>query len=261
MSADDRTDAAASVGRVFDVIGAVAELTAASSGGVTVSDVARRLDRERSQVSRTLASLADQGMVVRDHERRYRVAWNLYATARALTDRRLRDVGLTLLDALSHETGEASFLGVLQGDATVTITESVPLSSRLIGSWVGRAYPAFCSDAGRALLWDADDSEVRAVLAATAFTSPGPNAPRDIDEVLERLDEARARGFAIVDQEAEPGLYSVSAPVRDFTGEVIAAVQIVGERDGLHARTDELGTACRTTADALSGALGAPTVS
>ncbi|GAA4484021.1 IclR family transcriptional regulator [Microbacterium panaciterrae] len=246
------------MGRGFDVLSALAELLPDSPAGATVQDVAHALDRERSQVSRTLSALADQHLVVRGDDHRYRLSWGWYAAAQDLTARRMRTTGLEVLDELASSVGEACFLGILQGDSTLTIVESIPAGSRMIGSWVGRAYPAFCSDAGQAVLWDASDDEVRTVFAQTSFTSPGPNAPRSVEDFLVRLQKARDRGYAIVDQEAEPGLYSVSAPVWDFRGDAAAGIQIVGERRTLQPRTAELAQACVAAAEALSDALGAP---
>lgn len=247
-----------SMGRGFDVLSTLAALSARTPGGVSVQDIAHALDRERSQVSRTLSALADRDLVVRSEDHRYRLAWSWYATAQDLMDRRLHTAGLQVLDELAETVGEPCFLGVLQGDSTLTIVESIPAGSGMIGSWVGRAYPAFCSDAGRAVLWDASDAEVRAVFARTSFASPGPNAPSSVDDFLDRLREARALGYAIVDQEAEPDLYSVSAPVWDFRDEVAAGVQIVGERDVLQPRAAQLVEACVAAAEALSAGLGAP---
>lgn len=256
--AEDPDPPRTSMGRGFDVLSALAGLSSAHLDGVSVRDVASALGRERSQVSRTLSALADRGLVVRGEDHGYRLAWTWYATAQDLTERRLHTAGLSVLDDLAETVGEACFLGVLQGDSTLTIVESIPAGSGMIGSWVGRAYPAFCSDAGRAVLWDASDDEVRAVFARTSFTSPGPNAPTSVDDFLDRLGEARAAGYAIVDQEAEPELYSVSAPVWDFRDEVAAGVQIVGERSVLQPRTAELADACVAAAAELSAALGAP---
>lgn len=240
------------MGRGMDVVSCVAEMSAASGRGVSVQDIARALQRDRSQISRTLAALADERLVSRGPDGRYRLAWGWYASAEQLVERRLRSEGLTILDELSEAVGEACFLGVLEGDATVTIVESVPAAARLIGSWIGRAYPAFCSDAGQAVLWDASDEEVRGVFSRTKFRSAGPNAAASVDEFLERLKGSRARGYAIVAEEAEPGLYSVSAPVWDFRGEVIAGLQIVGERHRLEPRSEALGAACVEAAERLS---------
>lgn len=251
-------DATSSMGRGFDVLSALAELTARAPFHATVSEVAARLGRDRSQVSRTLASLDAHGLVVRGDDRAYRLGWGWYAAAQELTERRLRVDGLNVLDRLRDASDEACFLGVLVGDSTVTIAESIPSSSRMIGSWIGRAYPAFCSDAGQAVLWDAADDEVRAVFERTAFRSAGPKAPVSVDDFLGRLASARLRRFAIVDEEAEPGLCSVSAPVRDFRGEVVAALQVVGRRETIAPRTAELGELCVGAADELSRALGMP---
>jgi IclR family pca regulon transcriptional regulator len=245
------------MGRGFEVISALADLTR-TAPGVSVTAVAEHLGRDRSQVSRTLAALDRRGYVARSSDRGYRLAWRWYADAQEITELRLRIQGLTILDELAADVGESCFIGVLHGADTVTIVESVPPASRMIGSWVGRAYPAYCSDAGQAVLWDADDDEVRDVFAVTRFDSPGPRAPRSVDDFLERLGAARGRGYAIVDEEAEAGLYSVSAPVLDFRSEVIAAVQIVGERAMLVERTALLGSKCRAAADRLSAQLGHP---
>ncbi|GAA1638684.1 IclR family transcriptional regulator [Microbacterium flavum] len=248
------------MGRGLDVLSAVADLSAAQTAGVTVQEAAQALGRERSQVSRTLAALHEDGLLVREADGRYRIAWGWYGSAQELVHRRLRTIGLAVLDDLSDATGETCFLGVLAGDTTVTVVESIPSASRMIGSWVGRAYPAFCSDAGRAVLWDADDDEVRAVFADTDFDAGGPRSPRDVDDFLLRLRESRDRGYAIVDEEAEPELYSVSAPVWDFRGEVVAGLQIVGQRSALAPRADALGARCVAAASTLSSALGSSAV-
>lgn len=242
------------MGRGMDVLSALATLTVAHPRGVSVSTVAAFLERDRSQVSRTLAHLASMQLAERT-SLGYTVSPHPYAHSQALTETRLRTGGLTALEALSAETGEACFLGELYGDSTVTIAESVPPEIGLLGSWVGRAYPAFCSDAGQAVLWDANDAEIRDVFAQTDFTAGGPQAPRNVDAFLARLETSRQRGFSIVEEEAEPGLMSVAAPVFDFRGEVVAAMQVVGTVERLQDRIHDLGTACQRSAQRLSGHL------
>ncbi|CAH0198001.1 HTH-type transcriptional regulator KipR [Microbacterium sp. Bi98] len=246
-----------SMGRGLDVLSSVATLTR-DLRPATVSVIADSLGRERSQVSRTLASLERSGLVTRAADRSFALAWGWYAAAQELSAQRLRTHGLVVLEDLSSHLGEAAFLSVLQGDTTLTMLESLPADSRMIGSWIGRAYPAYCSDAGRATLWDAPADEIRAVFRATEFSPQGPNTPTSIDDFLARLDDDRRRGFAIVDQEAEPGLYSVAAPVWDHRGEVVAAVQVIGTRDVMAERTATCGEACARAAAELSRELGAP---
>ncbi|WP_323744333.1 IclR family transcriptional regulator [Pseudoclavibacter sp. VKM Ac-2888] len=251
-------DSNSSMGRALDVLTTLADLTRVAPHRATVAQVAAMLERDRSQVSRTLKFLTEEGAVTRLEDRSYQLGWRGYATAQELTDRRLQTDGLTLLEELAERTREACFIGVLSGDSTVTIVEALPTAARMIGSWLGRPYPAFCSDAGQGVLWDATDDEIAAVLAATEFRAAGPNAAASLEEFLARLAAARERGYSIVDEEAEPGLYSVGAPVYDFRGEVVAAVQIVGTRERLRPKTAELGAAVRDSALTLSTILAAP---
>lgn len=245
------------MGRGLDVLTALAALIK-DRQRATVGEIARALGRERSQISRTLSTLDRAGLVERHPDRSFTLAWSWYAAAQELTAQRLLAHGLEALESLSSLLGEATFLSLLQGDTTLTTLESLPARSRMIGSWIGRAYPAYCSDAGRACLWDASADEIRAIFSTTAFIAQGPNTATSVDEFLARLDDDRERGFAVVDQEAEPGLASVAAPVWDFRGEVVAAVQVVGTRDAILPRTSECGEACARAAADLSRHLGAP---
>lgn len=243
-----------SMGRGMEVFRGLGRTAHALPCGTPVSSLAESLERDRSQVSRTLAALAQARLVDRTRAG-YRVAARTYARAQALSEHRLRVDGLTVLEQLSAITGEACFLGELYGASTVTIAESIPQSMGMVGSWVGRAYPAFCSDAGYAALWDADDAEIAAVLGRIDASLGGPGAVTGVAEFITRLQRARARGYSIVDEEAEAGLTSVAAPVYDYRDEVVAAVQVVGHSAPVRSRVSEFGNACRAAAEHLSAVL------
>ncbi|WP_043793815.1 IclR family transcriptional regulator [Pseudarthrobacter chlorophenolicus] len=227
-----------SMGRGVLALLAVGSRHAAEHPGGTVADIAAGLGKDRSQVSRYLRSAEQEGFLARTAHRAYALDWEFLTDAQQLTTRRLESDAAIALDTLAADTDEACFLGVLHGNSTVTIGESVPASSNLVGSWLGRPYPAYCSDAGQAVLWESSDAEVRSVFAGVDFVRHGPNTPHSVDEFLARREAAKARGYSIVDQEAEPGLYSLAVPVRDFKGEVVAALQIVGIRDRLEPRKE-----------------------
>ncbi|MFB9652677.1 MULTISPECIES: IclR family transcriptional regulator [Pseudarthrobacter] len=225
-----------SMGRGIMALFAVGARHAAGHPGGTVADIAADLGKDRSQVSRNLRGAEKEGFLRKAGQRTYSLDWSVLTDAQLLTERRLQSDGATALDTLAAGTDEACFLGVLHGDSTVTIGESVPASSNLVGSWLGRPYPAYCSDAGQAVLWEASEAEVRTVFADVLFVRHGPNTPADVDDFLARREAARKRGYSIVDEEAEPGLYSLAVPVRDFKGDVVAALQIVGIKDRLGPR-------------------------
>jgi IclR family transcriptional regulator, pca regulon regulatory protein len=247
------------VAKGLEALAALARDTAEGqrhASAASVSELARRMGRDRSQLSRTITAMAAEEFAVRDGSSGGVMPhWRLYTAARDLTAHRLRTDALTALEGMAAETGESCYLGILVGDTTVTIAERVPPGSRQLGSWIGRPYPAYCSDCGQALLSDATDDEVAAVFSRTDFVRHGPRTPTGVDDFLHRLAVTRRRGYSIVDEEAEPGLYSVAVPVRDFTDEVVAAVQVVGPRRRLEPRTQDCVNAALRWGRRLEGAL------
>lgn len=226
----------------------------------TVAEIAADLGKDRSQVSRSLRTAEQEGFLRRTPQRGFALDWGVLTDAHLLTRRRLHTDGTAALEHLSRETDEGCFLGILSGDSTVTVGESIPASSRLVGSWLGRPYPAYCSDAGQALLWDTPDAEIRKIFAQVPFVQHGPNTPSDVGDFLSRLEVARSRGYSIVDEEAEPGLYSLAVPVRDFRGVVVAALQIVGLKTRLEPAQSGHARALVAQGKWLETMLGCPAV-
>ena len=68
---------------------------------------------------------------------------------------------------------------------------------------------------------------------------------------------ARARGYAVVDEELELGLVGAAAPVRGFDGRVVAAVNVSAPKFRLGRRLDAAGRAVREAAADVSARLGA----
>jgi IclR family pca regulon transcriptional regulator len=79
---------------------------------------------------------------------------------------------------------------------------------------------------GRALLAYLDPHQLEKYLAAVRLDPLTAMTLVDRDRLRQVLDEVRQDGYAIVDQELELGLRSVAAPLRDWRGAVIAAVNV-----------------------------------
>jgi DNA-binding IclR family transcriptional regulator len=244
------------MGRGIMAVLAVGSCKPGGLPGGTVADIAADLGKDRSQVSRSLRTAEQEGFLARGEHRSYTLNWSLLTDAQLLTEQRLQSDGVTALEGLAGETDEGCFLGMLRGESTVTIGERVPASSNMVGSWLGRPYPAYCSDAGQALMWEASDAEVRTVFSGVDFVRHGPNTALDVEDFLSRLRGARARGYSIVDEEAEPGLYSLAVPIRDFKGDVVAALQVVGTKTRLEPRREVCATALLSWGKWLESALG-----
>jgi len=229
-------------------------------GSVGVVEIARLVGREKSQVSRALKTLAEAGLVDRDPETLgYRLGWRLFTLAACAADQHLVAVAPRILRGLVTAVGERAHLSVLEGSEVLTVLSESPAKAiiQAVG-WVGRPTPLHSTSSGRALLFDHSDDQVRALLDGATFSVEAPNAPRDVDDLLARLHRARRSGYAIADEEFETGLVAVAAPVRDFRGHVVAALNISAPKFRLGHNLDSAGLHVKAAAAQLSRALIRP---
>jgi DNA-binding IclR family transcriptional regulator len=236
-------------------IGILLALEGGEALGVT--RLAELVGREKSQVSRTLKVLADQGLVERDSETlAYRLGWRLFALAAVAGEQRLADAAPPCLRDLVRMFGEGAHLSVLRESEVLTVISESPAQAVQAVSRVGRVVPAACTSAGYALLLDHERHELDRMLPDAAFRRRHPRGPQSADELWERLVAARASGFALADEELEPGLVAVGAPVRDFRGRIVAAVNLSAPKFRFAARIGAAGEHVRAAAEELSRTLG-----
>jgi DNA-binding IclR family transcriptional regulator len=252
------------VSRAAATLGALASDEAVEQGGLGVVRIAELVGGDKGQISRVLATLAKAQLVERDPEKlSYRLGWRLYTLAARAGDQRLLAAARPLLRQLVDRIGERANVSVLRDAHVLTVFSESPQRSVQAAGWVGRNVPAYCTSSGRALLFDMESDDIRALFAGVHFAQPGPRSPRTVEELLHRLQISRRRGFAVVDEEFEPGLMAIAAPVRDFRGLVCASINVSAPRFRLSqlGRADEVGAVIAAAADELSGLLGSPRAS
>lgn len=241
--------------RDLDLLEALASPEARHAGGLGVVRVAELVGREKSQVSRALKALAEEGVLERDPDTlEYRLGWRLFSlVARTVEDRLLR-AAEPVMHGLSADLEETSHLCVLRDQEVLTIL-SVSGHSFRVRDWEGRGVPAYCTSAGRVLLLDATPDELYVRFSGIP-SADGEGAVRTLPELWAKIEEGRRAGFAKVDEEFEAGLVGVSAPVRDFRGRVVAALNISAPAARLGHRLDEAGRATERAAASVSAQLG-----
>ncbi|CAN5423280.1 IclR family transcriptional regulator [soil metagenome] len=247
-----------SLRRALELLDALASDDAIAHGGWGVNRLAAHQGRDNSQVSRTLKVFADAGFVERDPESMaYRIGWQLFALAARAADQRLLAAGAPILRRLvEKDLGERIHLSVLQGSQVLTLlTQSPPHAVQTV-AWAGRLVPAHNTSSGRALLIGHERDELERLFAGVALGVGGPSAPQDVEELYQRILVARRSGYAIVDEEFEPGLVAAAAPVRDFRGGVVAALNVSAPKFRMGSRLPFAGQQIRMAADELSAQLG-----
>lgn len=141
---------------------------------------------------------------------------------------------------LSDETQETVHLAVLMDGMCVNVARYTPARPFLLIPQVGTAVPAHCTATGKVLLSQLNDEQLQAVIDRNGLPGYTEYTVTDPAELRSRLDEVRARGYAVSDQEALLGLTCLAAPIKDHTGAIVAAISVAGgtaaitEKERLH---------------------------
>lgn len=216
---------------------------AAGSVERSVSELASIVGRERSQVCRMLKSLCQAQVLEQDPEsHRYRLGWRVRVMAAGAGDQTLVRASRPILQALVARTGEVALLTVQEANRGLTVMREESQNSLRRGGWIGQRSAMHFTATGRALMFDADDDLVRALTADQfgAACRLTPNAPRNAEELLERLRVERQKGYAVASDEVEAGLTSVSVPVRNVQGHLLAVLNVSGPTIRMNGRVEAI---------------------
>lgn len=194
---------------------------------MTLSEVASRTGMTRARARRFLLTLHALGYV-RKQQRYFELAPRVLQLGYAfLSANNYRTVIQQVLEEITEKTGESSSLAVLDGDEVIYVARSAA-SHRLmtITLSVGTRLPAAHTSMGRVLLAQLTDAELDAYLEGITLERYTNKTVADKTELKKDIRKARQQGYAIADQELDPGLRSVAVPAFDANGKLIGAINI-----------------------------------
>ncbi len=248
---------------------------AEAAGGLGVLRVAQLAGRDKGQISRTLATLGESGLVARDPvTQNYRLGYQLYALAARTLESQLVRQSVPYLRRVVAMTHETTHLCVLRGGSVLTLaSELSEYAFRGLG-WQGVSVAAWTTSSGRVLLSDWSDDDLRrwydlhgrddAVTGPMSSSdipkphaAPGAKLVTDFESLRGEVARIRKRGYATVDEEFEEGVVGVSAPVYDFRRTIVAAINVSAPKSRLGGHLDTAGALAARVAAELSAELGA----
>lgn len=193
------------------------------------SDLALSLGLSKSAVSRLMSTLASEDFVVKDPEtKRYRLGLSVLALSGVVTNHlEIYREAQPILNKLVEDTEETAQIAVLEGIETVYLHKVECKHPVRILSYAGKRNPSYATSSGKVLLAYQDNDVVEQVInnGLQAYTK---NTITDPEELRTSLKTIKEQGFAVSKEELLEGVITISAPIRDYTGKVIAAVTIAG---------------------------------
>ncbi|MGH9159209.1 MAG: IclR family transcriptional regulator [Vicinamibacteraceae bacterium] len=216
--------------QVLDRVFSILDALAASESGMALSELTRGVGLHKSTLHRLLAVLEGRHYVQRNGRNgRFVLGPKLLELgSKVVAKVDMVERARPILDRLVTETGETAHLGVLRQGDIVSIAHAESTRTLRTPATVGKRTPAHCTSIGKAILAFSRDTEVDQFIRSYGLRAFTRNTITDPDGFRAILRRARDDGFAFDNEEFEEGLRCVGAPVRDHTGQVVAALSITG---------------------------------
>lgn len=193
---------------------------------MTLSDVAKLTGLDRAATRRFLNTFVELGYMRLDgrlFSLRPKLLELGYAYLSAL---RLPQISEPHLKLLSQQVHESSYISIAEDGENICVAH-VPVRRIWTATiTVGTRLPLLSTGSGRVLLAGQPEDKVREFLSLHPVPQITPHTQREPEALVAEIAKIRQQGFAFVDQELEEGLRVVAAPIRNPSGQVIAAVSV-----------------------------------
>jgi len=223
--------------------------------GASIRDLVAALALPRTSVYRILNSLETHGMVRRSGEGGYRLGPRLLGlAARAASEGQRYDVAalaMPHLRKLAGELGEACKVSVLDAGGVLVLAAIQGSREFALSVVAGQRLPLHAGAASKVLMASltADDLDGALETPLTAYTS---RTIVDRRRLRVELAKVRRQGFAADKGEYAPSVHAFAAPIRDPSGNVVAALSVPYLAGVETSRTEEIRLAVIDAAEAIA---------
>jgi IclR family KDG regulon transcriptional repressor len=226
MTMGESTNIIKSVEKAFHII----ELMAQEKRFIGVTEISKKLNINKSTVHAILNTLIKKGYFEQEPETgKYKlgIAFAVIANS-ALDSIDIRNKAKPIIRKLSEQVNETVHMVILRQGRVVYIEKQESLQSMRIHTEIGKSQPCHCTGVGKVMLAWMDPEDRRKIVLEHGLAKKTVNTITDEKILQKHLEEIRQKGYAIDDEENEEGLRCVAAPIRDYSGKVIAAISIAG---------------------------------
>lgn len=230
----------------------------ASRPSWTLTELSEHLDLPKSTLHRFLSSLAAHGILRQDEEsKRWQLGYRLFVWG-SLAERStaLRDIARPVMRDLVVQTGETALLTAYHAEEVVCVEKVESSHSVRLALDVGSRRPPHAGASSKVLMAYLPDQEIDSIIRDHRLPKLCVNTITDRKELEAELARVREQGYAQSVEETDVGAWGVATPIRDWDGQVVAAIGVAGPNSRFGEElAEEYVFCCKEAARRISSAL------
>jgi len=191
------------------------------------SEIAEKLGMNPSTVHHLLLTLCQEGMLMKDSNKKYRLGWKLLEWGnQVMYQRDILNAAMPLIEGLTRSFRGTVHIGMYDQGEVVFVLKVTPKHAMPVPTQIGSRIPAYCCSTGKVLL--SFNSFLVQSAISKGLSQRAPNTITCVTRLNEELKEIRTKGYSISNNENELGLYGIAAPIQSYSGKTVAALNMVG---------------------------------
>lgn len=206
----------------------ILDLVAASPDELTLAELSRRMEIAKSSVFSVCSTLVELGVLTRNPDQTYAIGPHVMRWATSFSRR--NDLATEFARIWDESTVELSgatiTLTVLDGNEVVYIAARNSSKTAWFTYRIGMRLPAPFTSTGHAFLVQESDAAIRHRFKDCFPVPLTDSSPKDVDELIALLQEARERGFTQDREYVSEGKTCFGSPIHGVANEIIAAIAV-----------------------------------
>ena len=227
----NETNLVQSVDRALRII----EFLAENPTGAGITEISKSVGLSKGTVHRLISTLKERDFAYQSSNTElYRLSYKILYLYNCISNNiDMFKVSRPIIRKFADKVDATVHLATLDEKRSniVYIDRIEPMNSQklfVMSSRVGKKAPCYCTAAGKMLLSQYSDDEIRDIMKGEEYKTYTDKTIKNIDEFLEEIHKVRKQGYALDENEYDHGIICISIPIYNSNGKIDFAMSVTG---------------------------------
>ncbi len=195
---------------------------------IGLSEMSRSVGIKKPTLYRLLTTLELFQFVEKNESQKYRIGANAFVVGSSFQPipKRAEHIRQIMAD-LAADYGHTITLSVLRGVSVLYIARVDGKARVRVTVNIGSVRVAYSSSSGKAILAGLSDEEIARRYRGVRFKRQTDKTHASVDKLLADIRLVRSRGFAVNDEESNPGVFAIAVPIHSRAGTPAMALSCI----------------------------------